>query len=87
MPSAFTPNGDEVNDEFQFATECRLEYFHFEIYDRWGKKVFEGADENAVWKPSANTPEGLYAVKYYYKGKDNANIVEFTKYQSILIIK
>lgn len=50
LPSAFTPNGDGLNDDFgisnPFATGVLK---NFEIYDRWGNIVFRGPDVYARW--------------------------------------
>ena len=42
-PNAFSPNGDGRNDFFLlFGKESNVEKIElFEIYDRWGNKVFE----------------------------------------------
>jgi len=41
IPNVFTPNGDGVNDIFSVLTEEKLVQMKlFEIYDRWGNKVF-----------------------------------------------
>lgn len=42
IPNAFTPNGDQVNDVFRVVPfEGFEEVFSLQIYDRWGRKVFE----------------------------------------------
>jgi gliding motility-associated-like protein len=45
FPSAFTPNGDGINDFFYpFATSNVSNILSLDIYDRWGNQVFSGAD-------------------------------------------
>lgn len=49
FPAAFSPNNDGLNDIFQPIVYKALLAFHFEIYDRWGKKIFETSDVNKGW--------------------------------------
>jgi gliding motility-associated-like protein len=49
-PSAFTPNGDGLNDEFAFKfAESRFEFLELSIYNRWGVKVFETKMPGGTW--------------------------------------
>jgi gliding motility-associated-like protein len=48
VPSAFTPNGDGVND-ILFAKGKNIRSIQFEIYNRWGNKVFESDNINNGW--------------------------------------
>ncbi len=54
IPSAFTPNGDGINDKFRVQSNCLLSAFHLFIYNRWGQKVFESTDINAAWDGTLN---------------------------------
>ncbi len=61
VPNTFTPNDDGVNDffgpvfyGFDFAQ------YHFEIYDRWGVKIFETTDPEEMW--NGNFHNGTYFV-------------------------
>lgn len=55
VPNVFTPNNDDVNDEFRVYSELIaagtdfLEVDLMRVYDRWGNKVFEGSGAEAVW--------------------------------------
>ncbi len=41
LPSAFTPNGDGVNDLFHIVRFLNIEHLdEFAVYDRWGEKVY-----------------------------------------------
>jgi gliding motility-associated-like protein len=43
MPNSFSPNGDGLNDIFQIVSlGDAIEVLDFEIYDRWGRKVWYG---------------------------------------------
>ena len=49
MPTAFTPNGDGMNDIFRVKYPFPVKQFNMIIYDRWGEKVFETSNINNGW--------------------------------------
>ena len=69
VPSAFTPNGDNVNDVFLPAsTGVDAEDFTFMIFDRWGKKIFESKEKTLGWDGTnidsgEPAPAGIYVWK------------------------
>jgi gliding motility-associated-like protein len=48
VPTAFSPNGDGVNDEVCVYGKC-IQSMTFSIFDRWGEKVFETSDPTQCW--------------------------------------
>lgn len=48
IPNTFTPNGDGLNDTFGVSGEA-IKEFSMQIFDRWGKLVFETDDANKRW--------------------------------------
>ncbi|MEM0999600.1 MAG: PKD domain-containing protein [Bacteroidota bacterium] len=48
VPSAFTPNGDGINDEFNVVTRLITD-FQIDIYDRWGKLTYSSENMNFRW--------------------------------------
>ena len=70
MPSAFTPDGDGVNDIFT-AKGNAVESFEMQVYDRWGGIVFEsnsiyyGWDGKNVSGDWANNGLYLYHIATY----------------------
>lgn len=66
VPNAFTPNGDGLNDEFFISTRLITD-FEIQIFDRWGKLMFQSADMNFRWlgKDAAgvDAPEGVYVYR------------------------
>lgn len=48
VPSAFTPNGDGINDVFR-ANGNSIRNFQLWIYNRWGELVFFSEDINEPW--------------------------------------
>jgi gliding motility-associated-like protein len=50
MPTAFSPDGNGINDVFRISKTLNMEQLiSFEIYNRWGVKVFETSDINQGW--------------------------------------
>jgi gliding motility-associated-like protein len=51
LPNAFSPNGDNENDEL-FVRGKYIEEMDFFVYDRWGQLVFESHNPNDGWDGS-----------------------------------
>jgi len=70
LPNAITPY-DVVNTEFGYYTELQyIESVHFEVYNRWGNRIFESAKIGQYWDGTYKGKEcqrGLYAWKLKYK--------------------
>ena len=53
VPSAFTPNGDGLNDRVSFkAVQVQVE--EFIIFDRWGQKIFSTNNSAKSWDGRIN---------------------------------
>ena len=62
VPSAFTPNGDGVND-FLVVKGGPILDFDFRIFNEWGKQVYESATQVPGWDGNCNgaaQPAGTY---------------------------
>jgi gliding motility-associated-like protein len=71
VPSAFTPNGDGINDILLPLARCEVEDLVFMVFNRWGEKVFESTDINLGWDGifrSLDQPTDAYV--YYVKYKN-----------------
>ena len=74
FPSAFTPNGDQLNDVFKPAIYGQVTSFQMQIFDRWGKLVFKSNDASLGWNGTFNGfnyPAGVYVWQctYQLRGK------------------
>ncbi|CAD5299444.1 hypothetical protein IMPR6_230061 [Imperialibacter sp. EC-SDR9] len=70
LPSAFTPNGDGLNEEFGVKGP-EVSDFIFRIYNRWGELVFYTTEQPKGWNgvfKGAHAPQGTY--RYYVEGTD-----------------
>jgi gliding motility-associated-like protein len=68
VQNVFSPNGDGNNDLFLPFNQQGVEYWHMQIYDRWGVKVTDVFNQswNGTYGNSNPVPEGVfyYVVKY-----------------------
>ncbi|TAE01282.1 MAG: gliding motility-associated C-terminal domain-containing protein [Bacteroidetes bacterium] len=68
--NVFTPNGDGKNDKFSLPNlppdNCQDEFLRIEIYNRWGKSVFESNNRNFEWE-GKNFPDGVYFYTIFFK--------------------
>jgi gliding motility-associated-like protein len=67
IPTAFTPNGDGVNDTYYIPVSdtANLRSFHIDIFDRWGQTVFTTNNSQQGWDGTYKgepQPEGVYVV-------------------------
>lgn len=77
IPTAFSPNDDGKNDFFYIITQCPLQNFQFDIYNRWGQKIFNTDILTDKWDGTykgVQQPLGVYVYFLHYtdpySGKD-----------------
>ena len=68
VPKAFSPNGDESNDRF-IVRGVNIKELYMVVWDRWGEKVYETEDTQALgwdgtFKGASLTPD---AYAWYVK--------------------
>jgi gliding motility-associated-like protein len=71
IPTAFSPNNDGKNDYYYVLTQCPLQNFEFDIYNRWGQKIFMTDTVTGKWDGTykgAKQPLGVYV--YFLKYTD-----------------
>lgn len=75
LPNAFTPNGDQLNDDFGLITDCAvINDFHLLIFNRFGSMMFESTDVRATWDGSyrgKKCPAGSYVWILFQKDHFN----------------
>ncbi|MFN8398046.1 MAG: PKD domain-containing protein [Bacteroidia bacterium] len=62
VPTAFTPNGDGLNDGWGVKW-IGVKWFHVMLFDRWGMMIYESYDPDFSWDGSLHTnevQEGVY---------------------------
>lgn len=73
VPSAFTPNGDGLNDYLYPVDAYKADDLIFRIYNRWGQLVFETKDWTKKWDGRINGyPQdvGTYVWMLNYTNRD-----------------
>ncbi|MEM6632443.1 MAG: PKD domain-containing protein [Bacteroidota bacterium] len=78
IPSAFSPNGDGINDQFQIVGD-EFQSFRFELFDRWGSLIISLDDPIQSWNgelPNGRpAPEGVYTWQLIFSGLSKAGKV------------
>ena len=63
LPSAFSPNGDHINDNFNVVFSPFIQTMDLKIYNRWGELMFETTDLKTSWDGTykgQQQPAGTY---------------------------
>lgn len=66
IPSAFSPNGDGLNDVFRIENLKFEKLMAFQVYNRLGQLVFETLDPNEGWDGRVNEQPAAIDAYYYY---------------------
>lgn len=73
-PNVFSPNGDGVNDFWQFVTLNHVVEMKLRIVNRWGNLFFESSELVPTWNgkslDGSDATEGVYFYKYNVRGLD-----------------
>jgi gliding motility-associated-like protein len=65
-PTGFSPNGDNMNDEFKFINMgTDLKSFDLAIYNRWGQTVFTSNNANFAWNGRLNNAGEVLSIGVY----------------------
>ncbi|WP_052598631.1 T9SS type B sorting domain-containing protein [Aureispira sp. CCB-QB1] len=75
IPTAFTPNGDGVNDYFRPANLDPQFIVEYKIYNRWGQLLFDDTNTTNQWDGRFNgvdqpTEVYIYLLRYQVPGQD-----------------
>ncbi|MBL7701900.1 MAG: gliding motility-associated C-terminal domain-containing protein [Ferruginibacter sp.] len=63
IPSAFTPNNDNLNDDFGVVENTTLQYYSMQIFSNWGLLIFGSNDVTKKWDGTykgKKMPNGAY---------------------------
>ena len=85
-PTAFTPNGDGINDSYNVVAS-RIKEYHIYLYNRWGQLIFEGESLNQKWDGRYNgksAPDGVYSYLIKVIGDDDR---AFEKVGTVLLYR
>ncbi len=80
IPNIFTPNGDSQNDVLKFVKSGDVGEFYLEIYNRWGRKVYETDNIFGHWNGTdgeKDLKEGVYFYHGMYRKQCNNEVHKF----------
>ncbi|WKK78296.2 gliding motility-associated C-terminal domain-containing protein [Marivirga salinae] len=76
FPTAFTPNGDGLNDSFG-AVAKGVEDYKLIIYNRFGDVIFTSTDIEKKWDGKIqgdSAPSGAYVYQVYAEGQEGTSV-------------
>ncbi|HVM87037.1 MAG TPA: gliding motility-associated C-terminal domain-containing protein [Puia sp.] len=79
MPSAFSPNGDGVNDIFKIPADVTLDLKEFSVYNRWGNRIFTTNNVSKGWDGTFNGKMQDAGVYVFFISGSNAKGKIFIK--------
>ncbi|MBW8686910.1 T9SS type B sorting domain-containing protein [Chitinophaga rhizophila] len=77
VPTAFSPNGDGMNDIFRVKLQDDVTAYYIAVYGRWGELVYESRDPYAVWDgrfKETPLPAGTYVWTVTYTDSKNQQL-------------
>jgi gliding motility-associated-like protein len=86
LPDAFTPNNDDVNDQYH-AFGKYLKDFKLSIFNRWGELIYYSEDINEKWDGKyKGQPANIDTYVYIVTAKNNAG-EEILKKGSLILLR
>lgn len=89
IPTAFTPNNNNLNEEF-VTQSYNVSKYEMRIYNRWGQMVFFGNDPSKHWNgqfEGANCPAGEYRYTCRYEGPVRGKVTIREKVGTVTVIR
>lgn len=86
VPSAFTPNLDDINDYF-LVGHYGIQQFDIKIYSRWGMIVYESDDPDFEWNGDYKgqpAPEGVYV---YVVRATGENLQQYLERGTVTLVR
>ena len=92
FPSAFSPNGDGINDLFVPIGKTEdVSFYKFMVFNRWGQIVFDTDNPLEGWNGKLSgdySPPGVYTYRVNYRmGKLCSEINDHTELSTLTLIK
>ncbi len=86
VPNAFTPNGDNINDEFRVGYRS-IESFEISIYDQWGRRVYKSDDITKGWDGTFRGEKASIGAYFYVIKAKGTDGEEYLRKGSISLIR
>lgn len=83
VPTGFSPDGNNYNDNFYALQSCDFETFALSIFNRWGELIFESNEISSSWNGTykglkANVGVYSWIVNYKLKGSKDTKLEKGT---------
>jgi gliding motility-associated-like protein len=65
IPSAFSPNGDGLNDIFEISGSA-IEEYDLSVFDRWGVKMYQSSNISQSWEGKISSGQDAMQGAYVY---------------------
>jgi gliding motility-associated-like protein len=89
VPTAFSPNGDGINDGFQILFDPKyIKILQLNVYNRWGENVFEIINNASIWDGTYKgkpTPIDQYIWWVEYLAIESNEII--TRKGAVMVVK
>ncbi|MEP7236859.1 MAG: gliding motility-associated C-terminal domain-containing protein [Ferruginibacter sp.] len=79
IPSAFTPNDDNINETFGVVDNVAVLYFNMQIYSKWGQLIFSSSEITQKWDGTfkgKKMPNGAYLWMLTYVNRKGKKIYD-----------
>ncbi len=87
IPSAFTPNGDGLNDVFRIPPSNKNRLRQMRIYNRWGQIIYSTRDASAGWDGTVRGKLADNGTYIYYLEMEGLSGNPVTKKGTITLIR
>jgi gliding motility-associated-like protein len=87
VPSAFSPNGDGLNDEFLPKYQCDLTLENFSVYNRFGQRIFFTLNKYKGWNGLQNSKLADMGTYYWYIEGVDHNHQKISKKGDVTLIR
>ncbi len=77
LPSAFTPDGDGLNEIFKPLYDCDMQDYRLRIFNRWGQEIFASNVQEVGWNgrfKDVAVPIGIYVYRLEYSPIIHGNV-------------
>jgi gliding motility-associated-like protein len=87
MPTAFTPNGDNINDVFRVPTLNKNRLIYLNIYNRFGQLIFHTKDVTKGWNGEIGRVPQQTGTYVYYLEMIDASGKRISQKNTFLLIR
>jgi gliding motility-associated-like protein len=87
LPTAFSPNGDGLNDTYKPIYEGWL-INKMSVFNRWGELIYESTDPNASWDGTYQgqpAPQGVYAILIVFQAMESKGSVQLIEQRNVSV--